>query len=226
MKQHHDILSPDWTFVSAFATPMSPFPPNTNMCDKCRRFILAQDTTSDLEKLEQWLDMVTSLAPKQDSKNDHEYENLLTRIIGFLLLSHNLPPTLRELVHLPKAERQQTIEQRNFESVCGPNTNRGFSVEKPTTEDVEALRNSEHASVATYLGSIPTLILWNKDQLNVLQRDEKKVLLMSDFGTGKTLLLKSKALGLVGEAQVFFISFAAFSKEVCYIFTELKLNHE
>jgi hypothetical protein len=215
MKHHQDILSPDWTFVSAVATPLSPFPQNKRICDKCRPFILAQDTTSDLKKLEQWLDMVINLAPKQDSKDDHEYANLLTRIIGFLLISPYSPPSYRE-INLPKAERQQKKE-RNFEAVCGSNSDGGFSVENTTTEDVEALRNKKHTGVATHLGSIPTLILWNKNQLNVLQRDEKKVLLVSDFGTGKTLLLKARALALREMAQVFFVSLAQLPLQVRFM---------
>jgi len=217
MKQHQDILSPDWTFVSAVATPLSRFPPNKRICNKCRPFILAQDTTSDLKKLEQWLDMVINLVPKQYSKDDHGYANLLTRIIGFLLILPYPPPSYREINNLPKAERKQKIEQMNFEAVCGSNSDGGFSVENPTTEDVEALRNKKQTGVATHLGSIATVILWNKDQLNVHQRDEKKVLLVSDFGTGKSLLLKTRALRMVGEAQVFFVSLAQLPLQVRFM---------
>jgi hypothetical protein len=165
---------------------------------------------------------VINLAPKQDSKDDHEYANLLTRIIGFLLISPYPPPSYRE-INLPKAARQQKKE-RNFEAVCGSNSDGGFSVENPITEDVEALRNSEHASVATHLGSIATVILWNKDQLNVHQRDEKKVLLFSDFGTGKTLLLKARALALANKLRerrekekVFFVSLAQLPLQVRFM---------
>jgi hypothetical protein len=72
----------------------------------------------------------------------------------------------------------------------------------------------------THLGSVQTAILWNRSQLNVLQGEKKKVLLIADFGSGKTLMLKTKALVLAHKLreqkkkeQVFYVSFVADWKE-------------
>ena len=40
---------------------------------------------------------------------------------------------------------------------------------------------------------------WTKHQWNLIQKDTKRVLFISEFGTGKTLLLKSKAKVLADE---------------------------
>ncbi len=40
---------------------------------------------------------------------------------------------------------------------------------------------------------------WTKHQWDLIQRDQKRVLFVSEFGTGKTLLMKSKAKVLADE---------------------------
>jgi hypothetical protein len=40
---------------------------------------------------------------------------------------------------------------------------------------------------------------WTKHQWDLIQRDERRVLFVSEFGTGKTLLMKSKAKVLADE---------------------------
>jgi hypothetical protein len=215
MKQHQDILSSDWAFVSAVATPMSTYPEKKTDCDYCRRFILDQDTLKSPEKLQQWLDMVTSLAPRQDYLVHHEYSNLLTRIIGSLLISPSLPDLHKKIIKLHKPERNQMIDEQNYEAIVGPLPVGRSSMEHPTMEDVTAMealgkedpsqadakKEKRKNKVRTHLGSVQTAIIWNKQQLNVLQGDNKKVVFTSDYGTGKTLLLKTKALVLANKLR-------------------------
>jgi hypothetical protein len=215
MKQHQDILSSDWTFVSAVATPLSTFPEKKTDCDYCRRFILDQDTMRSTEKLKQWLDMVTRLAPKRDFIVDHEYRNLMTRMIGFLLISPSILPLHREIINLHKPERNQMIDEQNYEAIVGSLPVGRSSVEHPFMEDVTAMealgkedpsqadakKEKRKNKVRTHLGSMQTAIIWNKQQLNVLQGDKKKVVFTSDYGTGKTLLLKTKALALANKLR-------------------------
>jgi hypothetical protein len=221
MKQHQDILSSDWTFVSALATPMSIKTPApgakstkkrklTPVCNNCPNFILDQNTISCTKMLQQWLDMVTGLALEQDCigyamkdfKVDHEYRNLLTRLIGFLLISPAILPLHRELFNLHQSERKQKIEEHNYKAIVGPLDVRRISVEHPTMEDVTAMEpGSKGDPDRTHLGSVETAILWNKTQLDVLQGDIKKVFFSSDFSTGKTLLLKTKALALANKLR-------------------------
>jgi hypothetical protein len=214
MKQHQDILSSDWTFVSAVATPMSTYPEKKTDCDYCRRFILDQDTMRSTEKLQQWLDMITRLAPRQDFEVHHEYRNLLTRIIGFLLISPSLPDLHKKIIKHHKPERNQMIDEQNYEAIVGP-LPVGSLVEHPFMEDVTAMealgkedpsqadakKEKRKNKVRTHLGSVQTAILWNKNQLDVLQGDKKKVIFTSDYGTGKTLLLKTKALTLANKLR-------------------------
>jgi hypothetical protein len=215
MKQHQDILSSDWTFVSAVATPMSKYPEKKTDCDYCRRFILDQGTLRSTEKLKQWLDMVTSLAPRKDFEVHHEYRNQLTRIIGFLLISPSLPDLHKKIIKHHKPERNQMIDKQNYEAIVGSLPVGRISVEHPFMEDVTAMealgkedpsqadakKEKRKNKVRTHLGSMQTAIIWNKQQLNVLQGDKKKVLFTSDFGTGKTLLLKTKALALANKLR-------------------------
>jgi MoxR-like ATPase len=41
-----------------------------------------------------------------------------------------------------------------------------------------------------------TVFLWNKDQLNAMRSGQRRVILDSEFGCGKTFILKSFALHL------------------------------
>ncbi len=44
---------------------------------------------------------------------------------------------------------------------------------------------------------------WTKQQLNLIERDEKRVLFTSEFGTGKTTVLKAKAKNLAIKRKTF-----------------------
>jgi hypothetical protein len=48
---------------------------------------------------------------------------------------------------------------------------------------------------------------WTKHQKTLLDLDPKRVLFTSEFGTGKTTLLKAKAKKLSNEKQIFFVLF-------------------
>jgi hypothetical protein len=184
--------------------------------------------------------MITNLAPKRDFKVDNEYRNLMTRIIGFLLISPLLPPLHKELINLSEPERRNKIVEQHYKGVEGSKPV-GISADHPTTEDLLTWEKKDHTRKAemknekgqTHLGSVQTAILWNKNQLDVLQGDVKQVLFSSDFSTGKTLLSKTKALALANklrgqvkdkvknepgeEEQVFFVSLAKIWKsEVCF----------
>ena len=72
---------------------------------------------------------------------------------------------------------------------------------------------------AAHLGSLNTLFLWSKEQMELMQSG-KKVILDAKFGHGKTLILKSKALQLAASLKeqedapkVFFVTFTAADEE-------------
>jgi hypothetical protein len=72
--------------------------------------------------------------------------------------------------------------------------------EEPSQADAKD-ENRKNKVKKTHLGSVQTAILWTKNQLDVLQRDAKKVLFIADYGSGKTLLLKTKALTLANKLK-------------------------
>ena len=80
---------------------------------------------------------------------------------------------------------------------------------------------------AGHLGSLNTLFLWSKEQMELMKSDRKKVILDANFGHGKTLILKSKALQLADSlakkkddaaTKVFFVSFTAAYIQRCVRF--------
>jgi tRNA A37 threonylcarbamoyladenosine biosynthesis protein TsaE len=50
--------------------------------------------------------------------------------------------------------------------------------------------------ITGHLSSMQTVFLWNKEQLNAMRSGQRRVILDSEFGCGKTFILKSFALHL------------------------------
>jgi hypothetical protein len=150
-EQHKEVLSSDWTYVRAVALPMVESLPG-EICDKCRRFVLCQNQLSSLKELQDWLDQVKNIAPSADLNDvDHEYRNLLTRIIGFLLISpKEIAPEKRELYNRTHNERQQGLEKEHDEVLTGPTPN---PVDNPTKEDQDCWGKGEKTT-KSHLGSL------------------------------------------------------------------------
>ena len=206
--QHHgDILSSNWTYWKALAFPrLHKLPEETQnkVCADCLKYILYEgDPLGSLEKFEDWFQRIADLAPRSNFHADHEYFNLLTRIIGFFLMA--APDN--EYTHLlPTNERFREVSRLLHKSVLGKeDATCEAEVEMPTDE-------SEETSA---LCSIKTRYHWNPLQTAVLLKDKKTVFLKSENGTGKTYLLKFKALELAENLKrqrktekIFFVSLA------------------
>jgi hypothetical protein len=237
---HSDISDSNWTYVRALVLPLisslksweKRWSSRLKVCDNCRRFILDR---SKLKDLDSWFKMLTKMQPKSFPV-DHQYENLVTRIVGFLLVSESEPPYIK----MPLAQRQQMTRQLNEKAVVGSDS--GLTSEKPLPEDLQvmtlkddeepddgketkkkAARKQKKGSgdKASHLGSLRTVALWNKEQLGVLQSGKKRIILQADYGCGKTLLLKSAALQLAAKhieagkhEEIFFISASATETQV------------
>lgn len=130
--------------------------------------------------------------PSTDSLGeDRQYYNLLGRILGFLSIANCTPPFSR----VPAHQRKEGNRMLNEEAVTGQS--RGVTSEYPSQDDVKSMQGGKgKKGSGAYLGSVRSVIMWNKEQAAVLQRDELKLIFDADFGCGKTLLLKSKALHL------------------------------
>jgi hypothetical protein len=174
---------------------------------------------SQLANLVAWVNWLSGQG-RQDFPVDEQYENLLTRIVGFLLVSDCQPPSSE----LPLAKRLQRSRALNAAAIVGPSAaQQGATAERVQPDDVAAVTEIVDArKVAyrpSYLGSLRTVVLWNRDQLSVLQSNHtsKSVVFDADFGCGKTLLLKSFALHLAQKnetAEIFFVSLSAARTQV------------
>jgi hypothetical protein len=165
------------------------------MCSYCRQFVLDQKKFDDLAG---WLSFLKRQSPIVYPA-DEQYENLLTRIIGSLLVSNSDPFFSR----LSLNEKLSKSRKLNEEAVVGCRTaGIGMTGEKPTRDDVHVIHDLLAGSLTNviqsnhHLGSLKTVVIWNKSQLNVLLARPNKVVLDSDFGCGKTLLMKSMATHL------------------------------
>ena len=224
-KLHADILLSDWTYVRALALPMlsswetweKEKSPQLLICRNCRNFILDQARLNDLAG---WLNWLMNQRPHNFPVNT-QYSNLLTRIIGFLLISDCEPP-ISKIHKLHREKRMQQIRKLNDEAVVGKKTvGEGVTSEQPQRDDIsifeEIVFEKKNSAMAmpyqnsnnnvsldkkkrnekpSHLGSLRTVVLWNKAQVSTLLSGRKKVILDADFGCGKTLLLKSCALHL------------------------------
>jgi hypothetical protein len=232
---HENILDSNWVYVRALVLPMIASLENwekewsscLQACDYCRHFILDVPKQEDLHS---WFQMLTKLQPKRFPV-DHQYENLLCRKIGSLLVSESEPPYTK----LSLEHRMQKSREMNEQAIIGEAL--GLTTERPLLDDVEVLRRNfneetpspsntkkdkKKASKKIHLSSLRTVVLWNKDQLNALQGGKKRIIFDSDFGCGKTLLLKSAALKLAAtntsgtKQDIFFISASAARSQVQY----------
>jgi predicted ATPase len=103
--------------------------------------------------------------------------------------------------------------------------------EHPTKEDGLVVQETLIKSYNTiiergkpgHLGSLQTVAIWNKAQLSLLVARPNKVVLDSDFGCGKTLLMKSFAIQVANrldllisssEVDVIFVSVSAARTQV------------
>jgi hypothetical protein len=225
-KQHSDILLHDWTYVRAVALPFirsGKDLPISQVCSRCTEFILDRDRLENLEKwLKQRLKVQGYLA--QGLQEDHQYINLLRRISGFILISE--PLHFESLVNHLQIDQREENRKLNYEAVVGKNSAVvPATSENPCNEDVDVF-DGRSLGNPTHLGSLRTVFLWNRDQLNVQQLDRKKVIFDCDYGTGKTLMLKSKAIHLAksGKNEVVFVSFALHEPGLFKLLTPCKID--
>jgi hypothetical protein len=170
---------------------------------------------------------------------DEQYANLLTRIIGFQLVSDSDPfysrLSLNEKLLKSRELNDEAVTGLGWDGMTGEKPKGiGMTGEKPTGDDVQVVQELMAESSNTgiirskrtrpsHLGSLQTVVIWNKSQLNVLLVRPTKVVLDSDFGCGKTLLMKSFALQLANwldqdssssEVEVYFVSLSAARTQV------------
>jgi len=159
-KDHHkDILSSDWTYLGAVALPMVKRLPEGISPDQ-RLFILDQTQLNDPQYMEGWFDQVTGLAAQNKFPVDFEYDNLLTRIIGSLLISpKEIAPEARRIYNLTSKHRLPEIEKMQHEKIAGPGTAGKVLAEDPTDQEREILRTEPKKPDRSHLGSFQACVM-------------------------------------------------------------------
>lgn len=122
-----------------------------------------------LNSFSMWLDRIKDLSTEKYSV-DHEYRNLIVRILGFSSVEKSFKDSTLSLT-MNREEHEQAM--------IGTKT--GLASEAPT-------------SGQTHICSPDTYIYWRKRQLDVLKSKGLRVLLNGDFGTAKTFILKVVAM--------------------------------
>jgi hypothetical protein len=216
LKQFHgDILDSKWSYVRVLVLPLIAYwedwesqshTSRLQVCDYCRHFILDVSKQNDLHA---WLQTLT--ARQNDFPVDHQYENLRIRILGFLLVAESESP----MTSLPLEQREQMSRELNEKAMVGRLF--GLTSEHPIPNDRALIKRNLSTAFREnklYLSGIQTIINWNSDNIELLGR-EKRLIMDSDFGCGKTLLLVAGALRLCETRKdVIFISTAAARTQV------------
>ena len=118
-----------------------------------------------------WLDRIKNLSTVKYSV-DHEYRNLIVRILGFSSIEKSFKDSTLSLT-MNREEHEQAM--------IGTNT--GLASEAPTLL-------KQATSGSTHICSLDTYIFWRRKQLDVLSSKELRVFLNGDYGTAKTFILK------------------------------------
>ena len=202
---HKDILIA-WKFVRVIALP--------NMekadleedycCSHCSKFII---NTEEIKNFSNWIENLLSVLQYNPCPPD-AYKKLFTRIVGFYSCSDIHSTSVTMSLRDTRVEYEKAITG-NKRGVTSEET--GVGVSLPKKMKIESLKDLKNKP----LSSMEVMIYWNPSQLSLLmerKETQSRVLLTSDFGCGKTLLLKHFASHVARkerERKVFFVSLAA-----------------
>ena len=228
MKSHMDILDSNWKFVSVIALPfikdkedrMKEENINEIICTACKRFIF---DFNDKLNVKSWVeDVLQCSRPKCPphvflnsftphyihSSIEKTYIKIYNRIIGFMSVSKSFG--FASNVFLSAADSRELTES----SIIG--AKEGISSEQETQENISK-RVTQKKLKGKHLSSLQLLFFWNEEQLQFLLKHQKRVLFLTDFGAGKTLMKKHMALTLASmvnnQREVFYISFASVRRD-------------
>ena len=213
MGSHQDLLDCNWRFVSLVALPFIENKSQvfTNkVCKQCLNFILDKN---DVLNLSDWatniLNFDTASRIEHVTEADRSYTNLYNRLVGFMSLSTKFGTSSN--VFMDQAETRKFLEER----VLGEQR-KGLTCEELSEKEIlENISFSDKVLKDKPLSSLQVLYFWNEMQLKFLLKDIKLVLFLSDFGVGKTLIKKHKALSFASQNQdveVIYLSLAQVHK--------------
>ena len=209
MGNHQDILDRDWRCVSIVALPFIDDKIRVlgnQICQQCLDFILDKN---DILDFEQWVKRALQPKPVVKEKPgvlvDRSYVNLYNRLVGFMSLSKVFG--FSSNVFMDQAEARAFVE----ESILGAEKSKGVTCEEKNEETIFRFVTGKVLKEKP-LSSLQVLYFWYEKQLQFLLENTRLVLFMSDFGVGKTLMMKHKALSVASEypdEEVIFLSLAS-----------------
>ena len=121
---------------------------------------------------------------------EKSYINLYKRLVGFMSLSSKFGISSNVFMDPPKSS--EFVEKK----VLGSDKCKGVTCEETDGKETISKIVTGKALKAEPLSSLQVLYFWNEEQLQFLLQDKRLVLFMADFGVGKTLMKKHKALSI------------------------------
>ena len=187
MRLHSHVLDQDWTFLGAVALPNVSVADKDDVCRRvgicmsCRDYILVGDMSLAIPHfLGQVFPTSRAFPDRPVWKMSHQ----------------RLMERLAALVHLaPALPAMQKITGETVALLGGASITWDFVPDlfKCPVSDLVKWKTASHT------GSPPAILFLNRQQLGLWK--EKRVMFISDYGVGKTTMIKSKAISLASEGQ-------------------------
>ena len=172
------LLSNEWKFVTAVCMTNYVFESQKTVpCNQCKNFVLSKE---ELYNVKPWLNRITSSEPNIYSDNrKNEYEDLLVRLIGYASIQKTFQMTklfFDPVKYRENAERILTGEDSGITGEGGLKGELRFELEK---------------GYENFL--TPKCFMLTFAQLQAVHHSGSNIIIMGDYGTGKTFVLKERA---------------------------------
>ena len=188
---YQNILGKDWKFVRVIAIPKIDkiTVGNDSFCEHCANFIMgSQEISGSYLWIQKLLDLV-----RITSDSRVAYKKLFARIVGFYSCSENHGVSVNLSLPQTRLKSEKSVTGRAH-GVSSEETMMNDSMpDNLENLSLKDLKQSKKKGGHLPLSSALVMTYWNPCQLAfLLEREEKKmrVFFNSDFGCGKTLLLK------------------------------------
>ena len=220
---HQDILTEEWSFVRAIAIPnitnkrlqLKLQNQESICCEHCLEFVLDE---ADLKDVNGWMTRLLDrlyvnqkLGPTEDPL---AYRKIFTRLVGFSSVTNSM----RDSVSLSLSGTRALNEK----AIVGGEKPKGISSELTLACEVlpKDIKNLQLKDLerGKHLSSLDVMCYWNPPQFSLLLKNPQRVLFDSDFGCGKTLLMKHFAVNHASTSnsdsdqplrKVFYVSLAS-----------------
>ena len=194
-KKHHNflnkvfgcVLSEDWKFLRSVCMPHYKFEGDTTPCNNCRKYLLG---TTEMLDIENWIKCIVADDINHiDNSCQDDYENLIVRLIGFTSIQKSFE--INKLLVNPIDFRKRAEEKLAGED-SGLSGEGGFK----NRHELKKKLNEEKMSKVTISSAEKynfNCYMLTLQQLNALKYSSQMLILLGDYGSGKTFVLKERA---------------------------------